>query len=306
MNEKQNKADSGRKLESDSVAKKQGKKKKFLGGIFSKENPIYKKRWFFPSVGAIVVLIVAINVIGAITAPPYEEVKLSDMTVAEACEKAKAQGWKIGDITRGYDYSTKTDCEDTKMIITQYDYDDKKKEVRLQFTIQKPEQSELVGKTTKEVCTKLKDLGWTISEVEAEDGCESEEKVTAVEYQDFSYSDHKYKVNILTKKLTTSSSSSTSSNSSSSSSSSTSTPSSSSSSSSSTPSSSSSSSSSNSLCSDSYQKNLDTAKTAYELAQKNYDTYKSLGMDMTQYQTALDSAKNALDAAQKIYDTYCK
>ncbi|MBR3249037.1 hypothetical protein IKF89_03395 [Candidatus Saccharibacteria bacterium] len=90
------------------------------------------KKMLFPILSVAVLAITIILVIVNVTKPSYEEYDLKGLTVKEACEKARGAGWKVYQVIadQGDD---KTDCYNTKYVVTDYDYLESFKEVAIYY-----------------------------------------------------------------------------------------------------------------------------------------------------------------------------
>ena len=89
------------------------------------------KKVIFPILGAIVLVVVIFVIV--LNHKSYEEYDLKDLTVKEACEKARGAGWKVGSIHHIESYSDTTDCYNEKLTVSDYDYWDSNKSVEIMY-----------------------------------------------------------------------------------------------------------------------------------------------------------------------------
>lgn len=80
---------------------------------------------------AIAVIALVIIVVNA-SKPSYEEYDLKGLTIKEACEKARSAGWEV-DRVIAREGSDKTDCFNTDLTVSYYDYYDYDKSVTIYF-----------------------------------------------------------------------------------------------------------------------------------------------------------------------------
>ncbi len=169
----------------------------------------------------------------AINKKSYEEYDLKGLTAAEACEKARSAGWEVNSV-RHVDYynnSDKTDCYNTNVTITDYDYNRSDKKVDIEYGTKKTKEeleAEEEAKKAEEEAKKAKEKADQEAACVAEGKvyrssgeCKSAEEWAAQDKKEAAEAEARAKAAAEASKRQSSNSSSTSSGSSSSSSSST-------------------------------------------------------------------------------------
>lgn len=262
-------------------------------------------------IGLVIILGVIISIVS--NQHDYKIADLSGMTVSEACKTATLHGWRVRepispDGSWESDAIREIDCENSFAKVSDYDYKESSHSVELKYNAK----VDVKGMSVKDGIKLLRDSGWKENGVKllrctTKASCGSSGTILTIGSDSYDENEEIFttyfaydgvKVFLQTNKEDTPSSSSPSNS-----------PSNNSNSSATEQNSNNASSAQDGLCKSDYQKNLDLAKTAYDTAQKAYDTYKSYGADqamLDKYQSSLDLAKASLDAVQKVYDTYCK
>lgn len=140
-------------------------------------------------------ILAAIALFFIINHKSYEEYDLKGLTIAEACEKAKSAGWDIYSIHRvgSYSDSDKTDCYNTNLTVTGYDYLNDRKKVEILYGVEEVksyEEYDLKGLTVAAACEKARSAGWKVDTIRnSNDNSDKTDCYnTSVEVSNYSYS----------------------------------------------------------------------------------------------------------------------